>query len=204
MLLLLTLGCSPDDIPTAKDTGAHDSGGPDTDTDTEGPTDLDGDGHPAETDCNDTNVHVHPGAEEAWNDVDDDCDGIIDADGAWTGTMDVGISTVYEGRPYTFALDCPFVGTRAAGVLDYAITCTTDADDVNAARMIGATLILTPDDASVTGDTWADTVVATSANGWDTDGDGQIAWSDYGRARVSLSVDRSAFDLSGEGDITRE
>ena len=40
--------------------------------------DLDGDGHPVASDCQDADPDVHPGASERCNGVDDDCDGSID------------------------------------------------------------------------------------------------------------------------------
>src|SRR5262249_40223291 len=45
--------------------------------------DLDGDGHPAAIDCDDASPLRFPGAAEACDLVDDDCDGLVD-EGAWT------------------------------------------------------------------------------------------------------------------------
>jgi Putative metal-binding motif/FG-GAP repeat len=43
-------------------------------------TDADGDGYGADDDCNDDDSAVNPGAAEACNEVDDDCDGATDED----------------------------------------------------------------------------------------------------------------------------
>ena len=40
--------------------------------------DQDGDGYETPEDCDDEDPHVHPGAEEVCNDLDDDCNGLVD------------------------------------------------------------------------------------------------------------------------------
>ncbi len=86
------VGCAtPGDSGGAPDTGGPDSGAPDTadtattdtaDTDTadsdSGAPDADGDGSPDADDCDDADPAVHPGATEACNQADDDCDGLVD------------------------------------------------------------------------------------------------------------------------------
>jgi large repetitive protein len=42
------------------------------------PDDADGDGYPAELDCNDGDADVHPGADEVCDGTDQDCDGEVD------------------------------------------------------------------------------------------------------------------------------
>ncbi len=62
-----------------EDTSAEDTG--DTE-DTGEAVDADGDGVPAEQDCDDTNAEIYPGADESCDGADNDCDGVIDEDDA--------------------------------------------------------------------------------------------------------------------------
>ncbi len=48
------------------------------DDDTVAQTDADGDGYGADDDCDDTDPAVHPGAEELCDQLDNDCDGVVD------------------------------------------------------------------------------------------------------------------------------
>jgi hypothetical protein len=92
LLLLLGLACSSgddtsatpdsDDTGTVDDTDVTDTDVTDTDdtddTDVTDETDADGDGSAVGEDCDDTNAAVHPGAVETCDDLDDDCDGLVD------------------------------------------------------------------------------------------------------------------------------
>lgn len=52
----------------------------------DGSPDGDGDGWSVDEDCDDSNADVHPAADESCNDVDDDCDGVVDdgvGESAW-------------------------------------------------------------------------------------------------------------------------
>ncbi|MDP2316044.1 MAG: putative metal-binding motif-containing protein [Pseudomonadota bacterium] len=215
LAVLLLLGCTA--RLTVDDTAGKDASDADTDIDSDTdadtdadtdtdvpPVDRDADGSPEGEDCDDTDRHVFPGAAEAWDDEDGDCDGVVDGDGAWAGDIAMAATAVYEGRRYNFSLVCPFTGTRTLGVLDFAITCTPDTDDTDAQRLLGETLLVTPDDADVSGDTWEDGVVFTSSNGWDSDGEGRIAWSSFDDADVAVEMGGVSLAASGSGEIARE
>lgn len=194
VMLLFWLACTDGRISIAVDeTGgeAETGGGEDT---APPPRDLDADGYDYTVDCLDLNADVNPGATEIWNGLDDDCDGVIDGDGDWTGEIGVTATAMYEGRPYDFTLRCPFVGTRLAKTFSWLVTCTPNVADADAQRLLGASFTLVPDDAAVEGEAWSGAVTLASSSGWDSDAEGEIAWSALDTAR--LAVDLSAYSLS--------
>ena len=69
LLILLACGDKEETTPVATD-----------DTAAETPVDADGDGFSEETDCDDLDALVYPGADERCDGVDDDCDGAVDED----------------------------------------------------------------------------------------------------------------------------
>jgi hypothetical protein len=81
----------------------------------------DGDGAPASEDCDDTNPDVHPGAPDACDDIDNDCDGTTDEDApVWYADEDGdGFGDMTRGQ-----VTC----SQPAG----AVTDATDCDDTRA------------------------------------------------------------------------
>lgn len=88
--LALAPACGTSEIDPGKDGGSGDAT-PDAD-----PCDLDGDHYVATScggdDCDDTNLDVHPGANETCDGDDNDCDGAIDPEppGARCSAVDFG------------------------------------------------------------------------------------------------------------------
>ncbi len=97
LISLLCLACSSkfdanSEEPTGSEIGGDADADTDTDTDADADadtdadadadlTDDDGDGYTEEDgDCDDDDAAVNPGAEEICNEVDDDCDGVVDPD----------------------------------------------------------------------------------------------------------------------------
>jgi len=82
-------GTDTDVVDTGTDTDVVDTDTDVVDTDTGVPVDrdLDGDGYPASTDCDDHNRASYPGAAERTDRADNDCDGVVD-EGTATGDDD--------------------------------------------------------------------------------------------------------------------
>ena len=90
-----------------------DGGSKDDDT-AAGLTDADGDGSPADEDCDDNDAAINPSADETCDGLDNDCDGVADEDGgtAWFTDADGD----GHGDPATETLSCAAPdGTVASG-----------------------------------------------------------------------------------------
>jgi hypothetical protein len=184
---------------------------PDTsDTGTPDPLrDLDGDGVSEDIDCDDRDPGRTPGRAEAWDGVDNDCDGRADADGRFVGGLPVVASAVYEGRTYTFRLVCPVTLVRERRRIELSLTCTPDSADASAQLLLGATLTLTAVDTYVAwGPSWSDTIPLVSSSGWDTDAEVRAAWTEapgvgdpLDGVDVSVDVRAPFLTLSGAGMV---
>lgn len=141
---------STDTSNSTEETG---SDSPPTDTASE-ITDLDGDGYPSNLDCDDTSSSVYPGAPELCNNIDDNCNALVDENAGdfWYsdddedgyGSTIIGLScdpiaggvidgndcddnnpNIYPGNPAQIdGLD-----SDCDGVLDWAVTIYVAVDD---------------------------------------------------------------------------
>lgn len=184
---------------TGRDTELADDSEEPVDTG-EAPADKDGDGVFPPEDCDDGDPAVLPGAEETFNGVDDDCDGQIDANGGWSGTVDLDATATYEGKRYTFALRCPVTMTRETLYAEWEVACEPDPDDEWAMLLLGETLTITPLDAYCWDlALWEGDFVVRSSNGWDSEGEGELQFTSLTRATLRGEL-RSVFlnlDLGG-------
>ena len=134
----------PSDSDRPNDTAPPEDTAPEIDT---GPFDADGDGYVAAEDCDDEDADINPGATELCNDIDDDCDGLIDDD-----DDDVsGTSTWYDDDDDDGYGD-PDDATESCDPPDGSTTDDSDCDDEDA-------------------DTWPDAPEICDARDNDCDGD---------------------------------
>ena len=115
-LLFALLACRTPDKPEDTQPSTDDTGPT--------PVDVDGDGYSAEEDCDDSDASIHPGAEEACDGVDNDCDDEVDE-----GLLSTWYADVDEdgwGDPGSPIEDCE----QPSGSVGYA--AATDCDDSDA------------------------------------------------------------------------
>lgn len=190
-VMLLAVACTG---PTVPEQGDTDPTGVDTDDtddtgDTGNPDDIDGDGYPADEDCDDLDPRVNPGvAEVAWNNVDDDCDGVVDADGALIGDADIQFRATIEGRNYRWDLDCPAVVTRTGWQITLTLTCHPPEGDELARLAIGETLTIRERDNIAEDARYGGVITVSSSDGWSVDGVGSLTWTTLGTVEGAVSM----------------
>ena len=219
-MLTLLLACRPPSVQVPDDTELVDTQvqhtGDSQDTqdtqetgDTEpqdtGPFDEDGDGHVRAEDCDDADPEVHPGAEETFDGEDDDCDGVIDANGHYEGNHKWVARGWYQGEPHDFTVHCPAELDRGLVNAPWQVVCTTNKNDEWAQLLVGATLTLEPDDDYLWElDRWSGDVLVTSSNGWDTVGEGSLVWKDMSTVSLTTALDSNYLDFTGTGQLKRD
>ena len=177
------------DTDSDADTDTDSDADTDSDTDTDVPNDADNDGYPAETDCDDGNAQVNPGAQETCNGYDDDCDGLIDDDDAGT----TGVHTWYQdddGDGFGDAADTVALCDAPSGFVAQGGDC----DDAAAAINPDATEVCDGIDNDCDGDVDAyDSDV--DGDTWYTDADGD-GFGDPGAPIVACSWPKGSTDAS--------
>lgn len=209
-LLLLACGDKAASSGAPGDTGDEtividpdddDDGGGDT-----GPVDADGDGYDDGVDCDDGDAAVNPAASEAWNGVDDDCDGRRDGDGMYRGDVTTRATAVYEGDDYRFDLACTAALERDGADFTLIVTCPTDPEDEMAQRLLGATLVLAVeedlDERDAAYEDWEGRGVMRSSDGWDTWVDATLTWVAFEGIAVSASRSAASLAITASGTMT--
>jgi hypothetical protein len=219
-LLMLLCACAPGkvgDTPAdvaGSDGGAADSaggvdgpsadGGEGSDGGSDGgsePEDRDGDGYFTPEDCDDRDPAVYPGAPETWNAWDDDCDGYVDADGEYAGTIRLTGAAVAEGASHALRTDCSVSASRGEGQVVLQAECPNESGDE--LRFLGAMLTLTLGPLAISGPSYAGDLEARSSDGWDTFAAVNL---DFSRSRAldwSTNLSAPNLNLSGTGDLLR-
>jgi hypothetical protein len=137
LLVVALLGCetTPADADVDGLDPAVDERDSADDSAVEAPVDADADGYVKETDCDDGNAAVHPGASEGCNGQDDDCDGLIDDE---DDGLDVTTASVWhpDGDEDTFgAMDTS--ATACVAPMGWIVDAS-DCDDGDRATYPGA------------------------------------------------------------------
>ncbi|MCK6515573.1 hypothetical protein L6R46_11040 [Myxococcota bacterium] len=127
LLLFVLAACKDDTVPT--DDSQPDST-VDSPDDTGEPVDADGDGAFADTDCDDANPRVFPGAEETCDDLDNDCDGSVDEEATDMATWYTDADSDGFGADASAVLACD----APSGM----VSVGGDCDDGNVAYYPGA------------------------------------------------------------------
>jgi hypothetical protein len=138
---------------------SDDSGNPGV----EGPFDADEDGVLSDSDCNDSDASIHPGASETCNGLDDDCNGTIDEDLLATFHRDADADGFGDAEDVASACAMP----------DGYVTDATDCNDADAGIHPGGTEVcdLGGVDEDCNGAVNEDDAGVSDIQSWYVDGD---------------------------------
>jgi len=213
-LTLFAAACPPADTGPSSDTDTAstieatdpDTDEPDTDDPDTGETvvDLDQDGASPPADCDDREPRAYPGAAEVWDGVDNDCDGVVDGRGTFSGTMTVQASAIVEGQTQRRSVDCDVTFDRQTVIIAFEVVCDVPESDALARQLLGATTTVTPSDNVATDGTWSGQTVVASSDGWQATGTGAATWtSDLDGVQLSIDLVSASLRLQGNSLITR-
>ena len=175
-----------------------------TDVDTDiAIVDIDADGARSDVDCDDYDPTVHPGASEVWNSTDDDCDGVIDADGTYTGVATVDATAIYEGTPYSWRLSCPTTLVRHDQSFSFGVICTSNQDDAMMVLLLGDRMEVHEIENIVVETAFSGSMRVSSTDGWDSNGSATLKWADFSKTDLAFSMNTTSLDLSGRARLTR-
>jgi len=149
-------------------------------------TDADGDGHTADTDCDDSVATVYPGAEELCDGVDNNCDGWIDEGGSTLLYLDADGDGY--GDPEQTEVSCENLEGYSA--------LAGDCDDTRTDVHPSAEELCDETDNDCDGE-----IDEEALGTWyvDADGDG---WGDDASAAVSCELPEGAVEAGGDCDDT--
>ena len=141
--------------------------------------DADGDGYTAaDGDCAPDDATLHPGAAEDCDEVDQDCDGLIDETNALTLSTPEGI----EGTVFSFAATIDGCDT-GSGIWDWSFrgegACSADGAYANCLCLDDATIAASVTYTNELGESYADNTEATVANVAPYLYDDGVDWGDH-------------------------
>ncbi|MEC7983544.1 MAG: putative metal-binding motif-containing protein [Myxococcota bacterium] len=176
------------------------------------PDDIDDDGYGEDEDCDNWDPEVHPGAEEVFDHIDNNCDGIVDFDGEFSGIGQLWANAIYEGVPYPFEQQCQLSVIRNRGLMTLDVLCDVDLTQTNASLLLGEEILLTAQTNTLHEQVWSDRVPIRSQGGdmeWDTQADASLSWSalstDFGsQIQFDLVLESFSLNLAISGVLSRQ
>lgn len=128
-------------------------------------------------------------------------------DGTFTGCVEVSVDGEIEGEAYRWDLVCPGAFNRLDGEVAWAVVCTPEVDEQEAAeQLLGSELTIGPhpDDTAVAGDSWSGWLYMTSTGGWDSEGESASAsWPDDDTVELDFSRETTFLTVKGAAVLDR-